>query len=345
VIWPEFGGLPFFEGNGVQSGCHFLGEDNNMRKSWSLCLVLCAAALAGGAIAADEYEFRGEFDRPGNALPGECWCLFTIPAQYKTVSERVCVEPARCEYEKVPAVFETRTERVCVKKESKRKITIPAEYRTETYQHCVKKACKVKEKVPAVYEDRTEQVCVKKESKKKVKIPAVFREEQYQVCVEPARTEWRRVDCNATNVSGEMREEKGECYCLFTIPAKFETRTRKVCVEKESCVYEVVPAVYETRTKRVCVKKESHCEVEVPAVFETRERRVCVRPESCTYEVIPAEFKTVEKTVCVKKESKRKIEIPARYETRTKEVCVSPARKVWRKTDCNVPMNTSYPAK
>src|SRR6185295_18319991 len=51
---------------------------------------------------------------PPNAKPGEVWCIVTIPAQFKTVCEQVCVKPPSCTFECVPARYETRTEKVCV---------------------------------------------------------------------------------------------------------------------------------------------------------------------------------------------------------------------------------------
>src|SRR5579862_9219979 len=129
-----------------------------MRTASSVFVLLCTAALAAGScFAVDEIEYR-EGSRPP-AAPGEVWCLVTLPAQYKTVSERCMVAPASCRYETIPAEYETRTERVCSKPECKRAIEVPAEYTTETYQECVKKASCRKECIPAAYEDREERVC------------------------------------------------------------------------------------------------------------------------------------------------------------------------------------------
>ena len=80
----------------------------------------------------------------------------------------------------------------------------------------------------------------------------------------------------------------------------------------------------------------------IPAVYKTVEKQVCDVPASTKYEVIPAVYKTVEKQVCVTEESKKKIEIPAVYKTVSKEVCDQlAARKVWRLTDCKVPVPVS----
>ena len=99
-----------------------------MRESRALYSVLWAAALVAGACsAASELPYNGG-DRPAQAQAGECWCLFTIPAQFKTEEYQVMVQPESCTYEVIPARYETRTERVCVEKERKVKHKIPAEY-------------------------------------------------------------------------------------------------------------------------------------------------------------------------------------------------------------------------
>jgi len=52
---------------------------------------------------------------PPNAKPGECYAKVYIPAQYETVSERVCVREAYDQLEVVPAQYEWVEERICVK--------------------------------------------------------------------------------------------------------------------------------------------------------------------------------------------------------------------------------------
>jgi hypothetical protein len=300
--------------------------------SFALMIAAATSITAMRSNASDDSKFR---NRPANAQPGECWCLFTVPATYKTVSEQVMVEPASCSFEMIPAVFEPRSERVLVCKETKKQIKIPATFKTESYQALVSgESCRT-EKIPAVYEDRSETVMVRKASQRRISVPAVHQTESYQVCSSPARNEWKKTDCEGKSAGGDLKMVSGECWCLVTIPAVFETRTRDVCVSKESCVMETIPAEFKTVCKKVCVKPEGNIKIAVPAVYETRTREVCDTKESCTTEVTPAVYKNVEKNVCVKDASKRRIEIPARYETRTREVCVTQETKVWRKTECD----------
>jgi hypothetical protein len=300
-------------------------------KRW---LFLAPLAMAAAMCAAVEEVPYTEGSRPPASGPGECWCLVTIPAQYKTVTEQCQVSPPSCTWEEVPAVMETRKKRVCVKPETKVKVEIPAEYKTETYTKCVKKETCRKEKVPAVYEDREERVKVCGPKTRKIKVPATFKTVEEQVCVSPASSEWKKVNCTEANVVKGQGETKDECWCLVAIPARYETRTREVCVDKEKEICEEIPAEYKTVIKKCKVKDECSTEIKEPAVFETAERRVQCKPASCRTEVCPAEYKEIEETVCAKPASKRRIDVPAKFESKTREVMVCAARRVWRKTNC-----------
>jgi len=96
------------------------------------------------------------------------------------------------------------------------------------------------------------------------------------VLVCPAKTEWRRVNCEPKSL-GEG-EQLGECWSLVEIPAQYETHTNHVCVQPESCREEVVPAKYETRCKEVESKPGYYKNIPVPAQYETRCREELVCP-------------------------------------------------------------------
>ena len=310
--------------------------------AFTLLIAAATTFSARKSHAAEEAAF-GFADRPANAVAGECWCRYSIPARYKTVSELVMVEAAQCSFETLPAVYEPRIEKVCVRKESSRRIEIPAEYRSENYQALLTpETCRF-EKIAAVYEDRDERVCVRPESQRKISMPATYKTENYDVCVSPARTEWRKRDCDGQPIDTavDAKDVRGECFCLVNIPGKFETRTKQVMVEAERCAMETVPAEFKIVSRKVCVSPESSRRISVPATYETRARQVCVKAPTCTSEIIPAEYKTVEKQVCVKEASKRQVQIPAKFQTRTREVLVSPATTAWRKTSCEAPKESA----
>jgi hypothetical protein len=70
-------------------------------------------------------------DLPPNAVEGECYAKVFIPAQYKTITERVMVKDASESLEIIPAEYKWVEERVMVKECSKQLEQTPAEYKTE----------------------------------------------------------------------------------------------------------------------------------------------------------------------------------------------------------------------
>ena len=61
---------------------------------------------------------------------GACWTLQEQPAEYRTVTERVCVRPATFQREAIPAEHRTETREIVVRRGHYRKIPIPAQYGT-----------------------------------------------------------------------------------------------------------------------------------------------------------------------------------------------------------------------
>lgn len=110
---------------------------------------------------------------------GDCWMLVEIPAQYKSVSKRICTKEASCTFEEIPAEFDTITEKVLV---------TPAACTTET--------------IAPEYETRSERVMVKKGFYKTLNIPATYETVTKKKCTGPGRWEWRRNgDCEVPDAA------------------------------------------------------------------------------------------------------------------------------------------------
>jgi hypothetical protein len=60
---------------------------------------------------------------------GDCWKLVETPAQYKTVTHRVCTKPASCKKETIPPVYKTVKEKVMVKPGSWKCTPVEAQYK------------------------------------------------------------------------------------------------------------------------------------------------------------------------------------------------------------------------
>jgi hypothetical protein len=179
-----------------------------------------------GAVA--DVPFYGGGDKPSHAMPGEVWCLVTLPPVYKTVGEEVMVAPASFTCETIPAEYETVSEKVCVSPAKERCINIPAEYRTETYTETVCAARTEWREIPCstvtLAAGEKQGVCFGL-----VTIPEVTKECSRQVLVTPASTKYE------------------------TIPAEFKTVEKTICVKAEATRRTEIPARFETRTKEVCV--------------------------------------------------------------------------------------------
>ncbi len=154
-------------------------------------------------------------------------------------------------YIRVPAVTETVTENVCVQPATIRKVW-----------------------VPPVQEEIEEQVCTCEAQVVTETIPAKFKDEVEQYCVAPAKTEWRRVECEPTSLGA--KEQVGECWTIVEIPAQYETRTRRVCIQQAQCVQRTIPAKYAMQKRLVTTCAGYYKDVEVPAVYETKTREVQV---------------------------------------------------------------------
>ena len=129
---------------------------------------------------------------------------------------------------------------------------------------------------PPVTKDVCEQVCVQPESCRQIPIPAQYETVCEQVMVCPGKTEWRKVACEPHSLS--EGEQLGECWTLAEIPPVYETRSRQVCTQPESCRQEIIPARYESQTKTVTVQEGYYKSIEVPAVYESRCREELVCP-------------------------------------------------------------------
>lgn len=69
-----------------------------------------------------------------NAEVGECFAEVWVPAETRTVTEKVCVKPASERVEITPAQYEWVDESVCIKDATKRLEEVPTEFTTEQRQ-------------------------------------------------------------------------------------------------------------------------------------------------------------------------------------------------------------------
>lgn len=111
---------------------------------------------------------------------GGVLCLVEVPAQYKTVTRRVEIEPASTRSVKVPAEYKTITKRVVVEPAKAVEVAIPAEYKTVQVREVVKPA-----------------------ASQTIAIPAKYRTVSKRHLVKAAEVTWAPVVCN-TNDRGDI---------------------------------------------------------------------------------------------------------------------------------------------
>lgn len=219
---------------------------------------------------------------PTGAKPGECYARITVPATFKTVSEKVVDREASETVKVVPATYKTVKEKILVKEASEKLQVVPATYKT------------VKEKI-----------LVQPEQRRIVTVPATYKTVSEKIKVADAYTTWKRgnnaiaVGTNALGgtILGNRRAETGEIMCLVEVPAEYKTVSRRVVATPATTREEVIPAKYKTVTKRVVATPASTRKVAIPAEYGTVTKRVEATPASVNKTPIPATYKSVSKTV------------------------------------------------
>lgn len=187
-----------------------------------------ASQLLERACRADRQSV-GQHVRAGRGKALSCYEQATVPAVYKTVNERVLVQPAssyvvqkpavysyqarrvlvqpeRVSYRTSPAVYQTRQSRVQVQPASVGweyrvingrnilcKVQNPAVYRTVSQKVLVQSASRVAVRQPAIYSSVKEKVLVQPATSYRVQKPAVYQTVSRQVLVQPAQTVWKPV--------------------------------------------------------------------------------------------------------------------------------------------------------
>jgi len=307
-----------------------------LRLAYRLLPVIAVTMLGFAGFAAavdspDEVPFV-EGQTPPQAKPGEVWCLVTRPATYKSVSEQVCTRPETFFKQTVPAKFETRDKLLEVAPAKKVLSCTPATFKTEKRTIVTQEECFTYEVVPAVYEWVETKIVVRPAYEECCVRPAEYKTVCEQILVAPARTEWRKVDCNDKNA---QRSEGKECFGLVEVPAVYQTVNKEVLVHEAERVATTVPAV----EKCVRVHKK---------VKDAEVRKVPIAPESTCVDVtvvdvpskvdtaiVPARSETIKEQVQVEAEKSIQVKVPAKVETVSHQVLDKPEHLVWVRTKCD----------
>lgn len=314
-----------------------------IRKLKILAGVITLTAATGTAVFAPTYAAEdgappGAGLLPSNARPGECYAKVMVPAQYKSVDEKVVIVDASEKIEIIPAKYEWSEVRVPLQQESEKLIAVPAQYK------------KVEEKIEIQPAHTVWRLGPGKKAK--------------QV---------NDRDLAMALALGLPKTAGGsQCFNEYYQPAKFETKTEKllktaaaedittsepqfkwaeekVLIKEASTKIVEVPAEYDSVTEKILEapayttwKKgrglservdnatgEIMCLVEVPAKYTTIKKRVLKTPATTIKVEIPAEYKTVRVQKLIKPSAESRKPIAAEYQTVQKRMKVSDARVSW----------------
>jgi len=261
--------------------------------------------------AAQENLAAGAGLLPANARPGECYAKVMVPAQYKSIEEKVVTAEASEKIEVIPAKYEWSEVKVPVQQASEKLIAVPAKYE------------KVEEKIEIE--------------------PAhtVWRLGPG----EKAKEVGDRDLAMALALDLPATAKPGQCYNEFYQPAKFETKTEKLL--KTAAAEEITTSEpqFEWAEEKVLVKEASEKIIEVPARYEEVTEKVLESPayttwkkgrglnesiDNATGEImclveVPAKYTEIKKRVLKTPASTKKIEIPAEYKTVRVQKLVKPS--------------------
>jgi hypothetical protein len=301
-----------------------------------------ALSVLGGAsvISADQNASTpaGAGLLPPNARAGECYAKVMVPAEYKTVQEKVVIAEASEKIEVIPAKYEWTEVRVPVQQESEKLVAVPATFETVKEEVEIEPAHTVWRMGPG----------------------------------EKAKLAGGQTVSAALALGLPQAAKPGQCFNEFYKPAEFKTETKKLLkhaasekiittepefewIEEKVLIKEAseklveVPAEYEVTTEKVLESPayttwkegrglnekvdnatgEIMCLVEVPAKYKTIEKRVLKTPASLKKIEIPAEYKTVRVKKLAKPAEEKRVEIPAEYQTVSTRTKVSDAKLTW----------------
>lgn len=277
-----------------------------------------ALGLLGGAsvIAADRDSMgaaAGAGLLPPNARAGECYAKVMVPAQYKTIEEKVVVAEASEKIEVIPAKYEFAEVSVPVQPESEKLVVVPATFET------------VEEKIE-IEAARTEW-----------RLGPGAR----------AKAASDRTILSALGLGLPKTAKAGQCFNEFYKPAEYKTETEKLLKKAASEKITTTEPEFEWVEEKVLIKEASEKLVEVPAQYDVITEKVLESPayttwkkgrglnekvDNATGEImclveVPAKYKTIEKRVLKTPVSVKKVEIPAEYKTVKVKRLVKPAQE------------------
>lgn len=211
-------------------------------------------------------------DLPSNPEPGKCYVRCTTPDVYVNETITLTLKPAYKVLKTVPATFKTITERVEVKAPGKKLRVIPEKWGTETVTYVSKEGGNSLNIVPAAFRTGSETIEVK---------PAYA---QWELgAAAPDCASGNPDDCRFWCYKGYPAEfttiqttalASDALVSKSPLGSRNATYTKTVLLEPAKVVEEVIPAQYKEISKTILDKDAYTVEETIPAVTKTVSKEV-----------------------------------------------------------------------
>jgi len=270
--------------------------------------------------------------------------IITTPAVYKTVYERILIEPEKKVWRKSLDNGSREAFSSCVQSASTSGMDISnatvgtcfyEHFQAEKYINTTSKilSAEASERVvitPATYRTVLKKIVTDSTSMKLLPSGAVYKKVKDKVVIAPARTEWKKTICGGKGCN------QSEVVCLVEVPTTFKKITKRIVLQpavKKSVAVSptvktlkieqmvtparseriVIPPKYTTVSKREKIEDSKYYWTDASAQYASS--RIKNQCNKICLTVTPAKYKKVAKQVVVTPVSVRKVKTPAKYTT------------------------------
>jgi hypothetical protein len=270
--------------------------------------------------------------------------IIATPAVYKTVSERILVEPEKLTWRKnlsshAPKAFDSCVQSAENLGMNTKNATVGTcfyeHYQPEKYINTTSKilASEASQRVvvtPAKYRTVTKKIVTDNTTAKLLPSAAVYKKVKDRVAVEPAHTEWKKTTCNNRGCN------QSEVVCLIEVPTQYKEVTKKIVLQPAVKKTKKITPTYKTIKVQELIRPATTKIIPIPAKYKTISQRKKVKDSKYFWSdsslknaksritnqcnkicltKTPAVYKTVSKKIVVTPASSKKVKTPAKYTT------------------------------
>ena len=280
--------------------------------------------------------------------------IITTPALYKTVYEKILIEPAKQSWRKNLGADAPKAFSSCVQSASSAGMNIsnakagvcfyehyiPEKYITTTQKILATEASTKIITTPAKYKTYTKKIETDSTNTKLIPIPAKYKKLKEKVVIAPARTEWQKRACHNRGCN------QSEVVCLTEVPRKYKEVTRKVLLQPSVAKKVAISPISKSVEVEELTQPATSKTVAIPAKYKSIKKIEKVSDsryfwsdesakdassrmrEQCNKICLvstDAKYKKVAKRVLVSPASSKKIKTPPKYTILKVKKIIKPA--------------------